>query len=637
MYRHLTAFKGEPRFGRGIWVGKSPWTDCHIVLTPGGAVESRTVKRIPDQFIGTDLVIVKGLPWNYSVCGVLMKKTGPRKRTAVAADEAEEGEKIELDKAEEQIEEKKAKEASAERQAREAGMAEAEEEESARRAKAMRRSEEAAFHGARRLSGEESPAKRRGVDEFSINEITVMPHGDSNAWDEIENIGELDMNDWGPEDPDGLETVDDEMQVMDFDQEEVQRMDAKAEEEEISRLKAMPALIELQPHEENDYNDITTKMVITWKKREEKGGWFRRARLVARQFRWSIDVEDSFAPTSLMAIPRMLLHLAACCPEHYGVQVIDVKDAFLMVPQPEDERASVTYRGKRYKLVRCLPGQRTAANRWYIHFRDAAREFGMVDDVMQPTLMKLDRELYISLHVDDLLMVGTEEKRREFMEFLHDEVQGPFDIGECFEYLKRKIDRTYEGFVIRPDPKHIEDIAQKADIKIGNYKKTPARSDLGKRDGSAEPSEVETSKFRSIVGKMLYIGGERPDCQHAINALASWMSKPTKTAWRHAEHLASYLVATEFYGLLIKSSRCGKSMLDMREMQDVEVKKVHLLEVVTDSDYAGDQNSRKSITSFQVFLDGNLMESRVRSQKSISLSSGESEYGTHTGPGVQIR
>ena len=52
-----------------------------------------------------------------------MKKTGPRKRIASAADEAEEGEKIELDKAEEQIEEKKAKEASAERQAREAGMA----------------------------------------------------------------------------------------------------------------------------------------------------------------------------------------------------------------------------------------------------------------------------------------------------------------------------------------------------------------------------------------------------------------------------------------------------------------------------------------------------------------------------------
>ena len=47
------------------------------------------------------------------------------------------------------------------------------------------------------------------------------------------------------------------------------------------------------------------------------------------------------------------------------------------------------------------------------------------------------------------------------------------------------------------------------------------------------------------------------------------------------EHLASYLVGAEFYGLLIKSSKCGKSMLDMREMQDVEVKKFCPMEVVT--------------------------------------------------------
>ena len=32
-----------------VWKRHPPWTDCHIVLTPGGAVESRTVKRIPDQ------------------------------------------------------------------------------------------------------------------------------------------------------------------------------------------------------------------------------------------------------------------------------------------------------------------------------------------------------------------------------------------------------------------------------------------------------------------------------------------------------------------------------------------------------------------------------------------------------------
>ena len=76
----------------------------------------------------------------------------------------------------------------------------------------------------------------------------------------------------------------------------------RTEEEEISRLKAMPALIELQPHEENDYNDITTKMVIAWKKREEKGGW--RCGGPPRPHVTDGDPEDALAPGSLL--PRAL-------------------------------------------------------------------------------------------------------------------------------------------------------------------------------------------------------------------------------------------------------------------------------------------------------------------------------------------
>ena len=48
--------------------------------------------------------------------------------------------------------------------------------------------------------------------------------------------------------------------------------------------------------------------------------------------------------------------------------------------------------------------------------------------------------------------------------------------------------------------------------------------------------------------------------------------------------------------------------------------------MVTDADYAGNKNDRRSTASFQIFIDGNLMESRVRSQKAIALSSGESEF-----------
>ena len=74
---------------------------------------------------------------------------------------------------------------------------------------------------------------------------------------------------------------------------------------------------------------------------------------MARQFRWSVGggficshITDGNSPDAATSGGSM----------YYGAQVIDVKDAFLMVPQPEEERASVTCKGTRCKLVRCLPG-----------------------------------------------------------------------------------------------------------------------------------------------------------------------------------------------------------------------------------------------------------------------------------------
>ena len=66
--------------------------------------------------------------------------------------------------------------------------------------------------------------------------------------------------------------------------------------------------------------------------------------------------------------------------------------------------------------------------------------------------------------------------------------------------------------------------------------------------------------------------------------------------------------------------------MDVRDEEEVDEKEKHLIEVVTDADYAGNKNDRRSTTSFQIFIDGNLMEPRVRSQKAIALSSGESEF-----------
>lgn len=113
---------------------------------------------------------------------------------------------------------------------------------------------------------------------------------------------------------------------------ELNALDEEAKDKEIERMLKLPAMEEAKTgdvEEDNGYV-ISAKMVITWKHRLEQGGWFRRARLVARQFKGSVDMEQACAPTSLMIIPKMMIHLRINCFSNFVGMTLDIKDAFLM-------------------------------------------------------------------------------------------------------------------------------------------------------------------------------------------------------------------------------------------------------------------------------------------------------------------
>ena len=82
MYKDITSLKGEPVYKKGVWVGKSAWSDSHIVLSGSGAIETRSIRRLPHQFSAMDMVMVRDLPWNYSTQGILMEMKGAPTRTA---------------------------------------------------------------------------------------------------------------------------------------------------------------------------------------------------------------------------------------------------------------------------------------------------------------------------------------------------------------------------------------------------------------------------------------------------------------------------------------------------------------------------------------------------------------------------
>ena len=206
------------------------------------------------------------------------------------------------------------------------------------------------------------------------------------------------------------------------------------------------------------------------------------------------------------------------------------------------------------------------------------------------------------------------------------EEKGPFRIGDKFHCLKREFRLCRDCCDIRCDYKQYESLAEDTDVYKKAYRKTPMDQSFAKKGESPELEGQDITKFRSVVGRLMYLAGERPDCQFAIQTLARSMAKPTQQAWKCAFHVCSYMQGTMGFGVRIGNRQKGQSVMDVREGDEVEAKGEHLIEVITDADYAGNRNDRKSTTSFQIFIDGNLMESRVRTQKSVALSSGESEF-----------
>ena len=148
---------------------------------------------------------------------------------------------------------------------------------------------------------------------------------------------------------------------------EVALLDHEASLEELVRLSNMGVISEY-PFQCDNEMALDTRLVFDWRFREQQ--WRRRARLVARELRsGDASNEQIFSPTSSQWIIHLFLVLALV--QQLSVLVMDVKDAFLTVPQKNLVLVEIPKRANGisvWKLRCCLPGQRKAALNSHEHF-----------------------------------------------------------------------------------------------------------------------------------------------------------------------------------------------------------------------------------------------------------------------------
>ena len=432
--------------------------------------------------------------------------------------------------------------------------------------------------------------------------------------------------------------------------EEIAQLDRAASLEELDRLSNIGVI--------SEYSDVNgeemvldTRLVYDWRFRE--GHWKRRARLVAREFRCGdASNEETFSPTSSKWIIHMLLVVALV--QQLSVLIMDVKDAFLTVPQRDlvivqipvwaQTDDMITKGIGHWKLLRCLPGQRRAALHWHEHFESTVNQLDFISFEGMVTVYKHKvKQMYITIHVDDLLVIGSNDDCNWFKEEISKcftvKSDGPYSTDEKWEsqYLKRTLTCNESGIVVEPNKKYIPKLLELLKIENRRGKSLPHHAQLesysAERVLEKEKLGADDSRiFRGGLGICLYLAQDRPDVQESVRTLSGYMGCPTIKAMAALKHLASYLKNTMDYGVMLYKCGPGDVLMDhlsqfcqvdsdslRRARSDFE------LEVYSDSNWAGCNVTRKSTTSFMVFLCGSLIFSACRTQASVALSSCEAE------------
>ena len=95
--------------------------------------------------------------------------------------------------------------------------------------------------------------------------------------------------------------------------------------------------------------------------------------------------------------------------------------------------------------------------------------------------------------------------------------------------------------------------------------------------------KIDGTLYKQIVGSLMYLTATRPDLMFVVSLISRYMKRPTETHLQAAKRVLRYVKGTVNFGLFYKKGGTQE------------------LVGYTDSDYAGDQNDRKS-TSGHVFV-----------------------------------
>ncbi|KAM1340841.1 hypothetical protein ACFX2H_039173 [Malus domestica] len=388
-----------------------------------------------------------------------------------------------------------------------------------------------------------------------------------------------------------------------------------AMQEEFNALKTQGTWILIPPPSHRSV--IGSKWVYKVKKNPDASISRFKARLVAQGYsqEHGLDYSETFSPVVRHTTVRLILALAA--QFSWQLRQLDIKNVFLhgdleeevYMQQPQGF-VDATCPDHVCKLVKSLYGLKQAPQAWNSKFTSFLPAIGFKSSLSDTSLfVKVDGGdiILLLLYVDDIILTGSNSVK---IQSIIDDLAGVFDLkdmGRLTYFLGLHIQYRDDGSLFISQTKYAKDVLQKAGMENCKFTSTPSKPHTQILAGEGTLLS-DPSHYRSIVGALQYLTFTRPDIAHSVNMVCQFMAQPTDLHMFLVKRILRYIQGTIGYGLQYTKS------------------KEFNITAYSDSDWAADINTRRSITGFVVYLGTNPISWQSKKQSTVSRSSTEAEY-----------
>lgn len=377
---------------------------------------------------------------------------------------------------------------------------------------------------------------------------------------------------------------------------------------------------ELEAHDENNtwsiidkgnQRAITSKWVFDIKRNKDGEMKQYKARLCARGFLQikGIDYTETFSPTTRYESIRILLSIAA--QKNLIIRQLDVKTAFLYGTLEEDIYMEIPEgvkadRNKICKLNKSLYGLKQSSRCWNRKFTEFLVKFGFVQSQADNCVFigNLDSvQALLILYVDDALIMS---ESKTVLDKIVNYLKQGFKIKELDlnRFVGLEISRTQDSICISQRD-YIEQIISRFNMSTAHPSNTPL--DVNVQMTKCIDHEQTSFPYRETIGSLLFLStASRPDISFGVNLLSRYINNPSSEHVAQVKRIIRYLINTKHLCIKYQGSES--------------------LVGYSDSDFAGDMDTRKSTTGYLFMLNGGPISWASQKQPCVALSTTEAEF-----------